>query len=168
MPFILNPFTKNFDWTAAPSSPSNSFETIQVPSGTSPVADSSTDILTLAAGSGITIVGNSTTDTVTIDTVAPSISVISASDVDWSILGKTGGLYKKDLSEDTTLTFSNFADGYCVNIRIKNPASWLLSFADTIIWLGTPYTAMPTGGKSAIFSVFYDGSTYFGVFALEP
>jgi hypothetical protein len=44
----------------------NSFETISVPSGTSPVADSSTDTLTLSAGTGITITGNSSTDTITI------------------------------------------------------------------------------------------------------
>lgn len=44
----------------------SSFTTIQVPSGTSPVASSPTDTLTLAAGSGIAIVGDSSTDTVTI------------------------------------------------------------------------------------------------------
>lgn len=44
----------------------NSFTTISTPSGTSPVADSSTDTLTLSAGTGITITGDSSTDTVTI------------------------------------------------------------------------------------------------------
>jgi len=53
----------------------NSFETISTPSGTSPVADSSTDILTLSNGSGISISGDSTTDTVTIAaTLGTSIS----------------------------------------------------------------------------------------------
>lgn len=49
-------------------SSSNSFATISTPSGTSPVADSSTDTLTLSAGTGITITGDSSTDTVTIGT----------------------------------------------------------------------------------------------------
>lgn len=47
---------------------SNSFATISTPSGTSPVADSSTDTLTLTAGTGITITGNSSTDTIEIAT----------------------------------------------------------------------------------------------------
>lgn len=43
----------------------NSFETITTPAGTSPVADSSTDVLTLTnADTNITITGNSTTDTI--------------------------------------------------------------------------------------------------------
>lgn len=44
----------------------NSFSTIQTPSGTSPVADSSADTLTLAtANSNLTITGNAATDTIT-------------------------------------------------------------------------------------------------------
>ena len=45
----------------------NLFETFSTPSGTSPVADSSTDTLNFAAGTNITITGDSATDTVTID-----------------------------------------------------------------------------------------------------
>lgn len=47
-------------------SSSDSFKTISCPAGTSPVADSATDTLILAAGAGITITGNSGTDTITI------------------------------------------------------------------------------------------------------
>lgn len=50
-----------------PSIPNN-FGTIAVPSGTNPVADTTSDTLTLAAGTGITITGDSSTDTVTIAT----------------------------------------------------------------------------------------------------
>jgi len=51
----------------------NSFETINCPSGTDPVADSSTDTLNLASGSAaLTITGDSATDTVTFD-VAPMV-----------------------------------------------------------------------------------------------
>lgn len=62
--------------TVAPSSTS-SFKTIQTPSGTSPVATSPTDVLTLAAGSGITITGDATTDTITISAsgIATPVSV---------------------------------------------------------------------------------------------
>ena len=44
----------------------NLFETVATTSGTSPVADSPTDTLTLSAGTGITVTGNASTDTVTI------------------------------------------------------------------------------------------------------
>jgi hypothetical protein len=49
----------------------NSFTTIQTTSGTSPVADSSSDTLTLTAGAGITVTGDSATDTVTIAATEP-------------------------------------------------------------------------------------------------
>jgi hypothetical protein len=46
-------------------SASDSFRTISTPSGTSPVADSSTDTLNLVAGSNITITGDSSSDSIT-------------------------------------------------------------------------------------------------------
>jgi hypothetical protein len=49
---------------------SNTFGTIQTPAGTSPVADSTTDTLTLVSGdSSITITGDATTDTIDIRAV---------------------------------------------------------------------------------------------------
>lgn len=54
------------DCTAAPAA-SNSFETMNAPAGTDPVADSSTDTLNLAATGILTITGDSTTDTLTFD-----------------------------------------------------------------------------------------------------
>ena len=50
----------------------NSFATISTPSGTSPVADSSTDTLSLTAGTGITITGDATADSIAIATNAAS------------------------------------------------------------------------------------------------
>jgi len=44
----------------------NSFETISTPAGTSPVADSATDTLTLACSGGLTCTGDSSTDTLTL------------------------------------------------------------------------------------------------------
>lgn len=46
----------------------NIFQTVATTSGTSPVADSTTDTLTLAAGTGMTVTGDSSTDTVTFAT----------------------------------------------------------------------------------------------------
>jgi hypothetical protein len=78
MGIFFNVFTGTFDFAGGGSAATNSFETIQVPSGTSPVADSPNDILTLAEGPGISIVGNSTTDTITISsTVTESLDLVS-------------------------------------------------------------------------------------------
>ena len=74
----------------------NSFETIQTTSGTSPVADSSSDTLTLTAGTGITITGDSSTDTITIaatgDVAGPSSSTNTAIPV---FDGTTGKILKQ-------------------------------------------------------------------------
>jgi len=64
---------------AATGSVSNSFETIAVPSGTNPVADSSVDTLTFAVtGTDVLIFGNSTTDTVNFDLLTHAGTNITA------------------------------------------------------------------------------------------
>jgi hypothetical protein len=55
----------------------NSFSTISTPSGTSPVADSRSDTLNLAATGGTTITGDAPTDTITIGSVALTSSAPS-------------------------------------------------------------------------------------------
>ncbi|MEN9582431.1 MAG: hypothetical protein RL641_385, partial [Candidatus Parcubacteria bacterium] len=53
----------------------NSFETITTPSGTSPVADSSTDTLSITVtGSNITITGNSATDAIAFDLLESTLA----------------------------------------------------------------------------------------------
>ena len=56
---------------------SNSFQTISTPSGTSPVADSSTDTLSLTASGGISITGTSSTDSIDFSTNATAINTAS-------------------------------------------------------------------------------------------
>jgi len=54
---------------------SSSFTTIQADAGTNPVADSSTDTLTITSGDGsVVVTGNSTTDTIALTTPAASAS----------------------------------------------------------------------------------------------
>ena len=55
----------------------NSFQTIDVPNGTDPVADSSTDTLILSQSNGVVITGDSATDTITISTNATSLNTAS-------------------------------------------------------------------------------------------
>ncbi len=59
----------------------DSFKTINTPSGTSPVADSATDILTLTSTGGtIGIAGDSATDTINLDVVAVPAGSVSGFD----------------------------------------------------------------------------------------
>jgi len=58
-------------------SASNSFSTISVPSGTNPIASSTTDTLTFTAGTGISITGTASTDTISIATNATDINTAS-------------------------------------------------------------------------------------------
>lgn len=55
----------------------NSFETISTPSGTSPVADSSTDTLTVTANNGMIVTGTSSSDTVDFSTNATPLNTAS-------------------------------------------------------------------------------------------
>lgn len=67
MGYKFNVFTGNFDIdSTGAGTPTNSFETIQTDTGTSPVADSPTDTLTLTGDGTISTVGNSGTDTITL------------------------------------------------------------------------------------------------------
>lgn len=55
----------------------NSFTTIDVPNGTDPQADTSTDTLSITESNGIIVTGNSSTDTINISTNATSLNTAS-------------------------------------------------------------------------------------------
>lgn len=86
-----------------------SFSTIQTPSGTSPVADSTSDVLTLAAGSGITIVGDSSTDTVTISSTALSNPMTTVGDI--IVGGVAGAPDRLPANSNSSLLFLGSANG---------------------------------------------------------
>lgn len=106
-----------------PPPSSNSFETIQTPSGTSPVADSSTDTLTLTAGTHLTITGNSTTDTVAFDTDATASNTAS------TIVARTaGGLTSLTGIRDSTDVLAVSADARTLN---NDAGTSVLGFGDS-------------------------------------
>ena len=153
MPFILNPFTKNFDWTAAPSPSSNSFETIQVPSGTSPVASGPSDILTLTAGSGITISGNSTTDTITISSTGLINPMTTLGDIIYGgIAGAATALAANPLSSPLYLQSVNGSAPswqplpiggtltYYLNTSTNVPIEYLFEITSGSATVGATYT----------------------------
>ena len=81
----------------------NSFETISTTSGTAPVADSSTDTLTLTAGTGVTITGDGTTDTITVAATLGT-DITSAEIVDGTIVSgdiQDGSVANADLANSS-------------------------------------------------------------------
>ena len=84
------------DLVATGGASGNAFTTINCPSGTDPVADSSSDTLNLVAGTGITISGNSTTDSITITNTA------SSTDTNTQIIGQTYRFETQNLVTDSS------------------------------------------------------------------
>lgn len=100
------------------------------------------------------------------DLPAPAASAISASDIDWSTLLKTGGVYTKTLGANTTFTFSNLAVGTIV-VRLTNTASNYTVTWPTVKWPGGVAPTMSTGARSDVYTFVYDGTNVFGSYVQE-
>lgn len=108
----------------------------------------------------LTVISN-TSGTNTGDQV-PTTSAIAATAIDWALLGKTGGIYTKTLSANTTFTFSNMVAGYTILVRLTNTASNYTVTWPTVKWSGGTPPTMTTGVKSDIYTFVYDGTDVFG------
>lgn len=92
---------------------------------------------------------------------APAASAISALDIDWSVLVKTGGWYTKTLGANTTFTFSNVAPG-CINIRLTNTASNYTVAWPSMEWPEDTPPTQTVGAKSDAYVICNDGTNTFG------
>ena len=89
-------------WGAVGGVGANIFSTIACPAGTNPVADSSTDTLTLAASNGVSVTGDQSTDTVTLGLTfgtSPN-TVCQGNDSRLSIWSQAGGKVQLGTSGD--------------------------------------------------------------------
>lgn len=115
-----------FTLTTGGGASSNSFETISVPAGTAPVADSATDTLTITETTFLTITGTAGTDTIDITQVTTDIG--------------TDGLIAANavaLATDTTGNYvSNVADGSGIDVTGTAGEDWTatvnLLYTDTL------------------------------------
>ena len=106
-------------WAAAGGSSGNSFETIDVPAGTDPVADSSTDTLTITETSFLTLTGTASTDTIDITQVTTDLGtdgLIAANAVALGI--DTTNAYVADLSATATETTVSGGGGETATVTI--------------------------------------------------
>jgi hypothetical protein len=106
---------------------SDSFVTMNTPSGTDPVADSGTDTLNFTAGGIVTITGDSSTDTIT----------ISATEVDGSTTNELQNLFQTISTSsgtapvaDTTTDTVTFTGGGIVTVT-GNSATDTITFSAT-------------------------------------
>lgn len=127
-----------------------SFTTIQVPSGTSPVATGPNDTLTLAAGSGISIVGDSSSDTVTISSTGGT-----PAGSDKQIQFNDGGAF----GADSNLIFDKTTDALGVQVASPQAAVHVASItgqgiADvtsaSVTQIAETIDASPTGAVTPI------------------
>ncbi len=112
---ILKYSTGTSTWSCASDATGgtiNSFETITTTSGTSPVADSSTDTLTLTAGTGITVTGDSSTDTITL--AATLGTAIDSSEI------TNDTIVNADINSAAAIDFSKLAALTAGNILLGN------------------------------------------------
>ena len=106
--------------TIAGGAGGNSFETLSVPAGTNPVADSSTDTLTITETSFLTITGTAATDTIDITQVTTDLGtdgLIAANAV--ALTTDTTGNYVADVTAGVGLTKSSSAsEGQTVDLAV--------------------------------------------------
>lgn len=91
------------------------------------------------------------------------VNAISASDVDWSL----ADTHTKTLAANTTLTFSNAVAGQVIIIRLTNTASNYTVTWPTMLWAGGVAPTMTIGAKSDVYTVFYDGTSYYGSYVQD-
>ena len=111
---------------------SNSFETLDVPAGTDPVADSATDTLTFTETSFLTITGTVATDTIDITQVTTDLGtdgLIAANAV--ALATDTTGAYVADLSAttDETTVSGGGAENATVTIGLPDSVPLTTSLA---------------------------------------
>lgn len=134
-------------------SSANTFATISTPSGTSPVADSSTDTLTYTAAGGLSITGDSTTDT-----IAFSTNAASANGASTLVIRDSAGSFSANVITATTAnatTFNGSGSGL-TNLNGSNVASGTIADARIASALtgktynGVSITAPATGATLTI------------------
>lgn len=93
---------------------------------------------------------------------AYSSTAISASEIDWALVSKSGGIYTKTLGANTTFTFANAVAGQTIVCVITNTASnWTVAWPTTK-WPAGSTPVQTVGAKADIITFIYDGTNYYG------
>lgn len=101
----------------------NLFETISTTSGTSPVADSSTDTLTLTAGTAVTVTGDSATDAVTIG-LDSTLSDIADGTIAEDLINTANPWADNEVSDTITVGASGSVNDSAIPAGITRDTEW--------------------------------------------
>lgn len=86
-------------------------------------------------------------------------TVVSGTDIDWSLQLKKNGPYVKKLTSSTTITFSNVAAG-CIQVWVQNTGSFTLTLPATVkLGSGATTFTLTTGSKTDVLTFCSDGTT---------
>ena len=84
---------------------------------------------------------------------APVSSDISASNIDWSTLKNTDGIYMKTLSGNTTFTWSNVTAGQTIVVAVTNTTgNYTLGWPAGARWPGGTTPTLTTGDHTDVFT----------------
>lgn len=97
-----------------------------------------------------------------VDTLAPTVSAIPSTVIDWSLLGSAGGIYTKTLSASPTFTFSNVAAGQTIVVRLTNTVSNYTVTWPTVKWSGGTPPVMSPGAVDDVYTFISDGTSIYG------
>lgn len=88
-----------------------------------------------------------------------SSTVVSGTDVDWSLRAKKNGPYFKKITGDTTLTFSNVSAG-CIQLWVSNSGSYSLTLPAAVKFpAGATTIALTAGNKTDVLTFCSNGDT---------
>lgn len=95
------------------------------------------------------------------DSTVPVVPIqnISALNIDWS----SGNIFWKTLSANTVFTFSGKSSGQTIVVKVRNPASYTVSWPQTlggesVMWTGSVIPTATTGNRVSTYTLFYDGT----------
>ncbi len=83
---------------------------------------------------------------------------ISGTSIDW----RTGSVFTKTLSANTTFTFTGQLTGQVIIVRLTNTASNYTVTWPTVRWVGGTAPTMTTGAFSDVYTLIYDGTNIYG------
>jgi hypothetical protein len=95
--------------------------------------------------------------------------IVVASSITTPVVFRNGNVVDLVLQSSTTLTLSNAAVGnYIIKITQSGSGSNTVSWPVNVLWSGgfTP-TLTPTVGKQDVITLLYDGTNYYGTYALN-
>jgi hypothetical protein len=83
---------------------------------------------------------------------------LTGTNIDWNLSDS----FSLVLSANTTLTFSNAADGQVINLAVRNPSTFTLALPGAVQWSGGAQPPQTTGNKTDVWTFMKQGAVLRG------